>query len=56
MASKRKAYRAKTKTRTPQELFGAFMRDLLSGVIAATKLLVTGTPHKPDLSYDDPNG
>lgn len=56
MASKRKVYRPKTKTHSPQEVFGAFMRDLLSGVIAATKLVVTGTPHKPDLSYDDPNG
>lgn len=56
MATRRKTFAARIKTRTAAQLFNEFIKDLLSGTIKATKLLVTGTPRKPVLRYDDPNG
>lgn len=56
MASKRKAYSPKGKPRSPAETFNEFIKDLLSGAIKATKMVVGGSPRKPDITYDDPNG
>lgn len=56
MASRRKPYKPKVKTRSAEEVFNEFIKDLLSGTIKATKLVVGGSKNKPQLEYDDPNG
>ena len=56
MASKRKPFVARVKTRTAFDLFAAFIADLLSGAIKATHMVIGGSKHKPTISYDDPNG
>ena len=56
MASARKHFKATVKTRNAPETFAAFIADLLSGAVKATKMFVTGPANKPTIEYDDPNG
>ena len=56
MASRRKDYTPQKKTRSAASLFNEFIKDLLAATIAATKLIAQGSPKKPKLRYDDPNG
>lgn len=56
MATRRKTFTPRVKTRTAAQLFNEFIKALLAGTITATKLVVAGTARKPELRYDDPNG
>lgn len=56
MASKKKQFKPKVKAHSRAETFAAFMADLLSGAIVATRMYVTGSANKPTIEYDDPNG
>jgi hypothetical protein len=56
MASRRKDFTPRRKAKRAEALFNEFIKDLMEGVITASRLIVQGTKKKPKLRYDDPNG